>query len=50
MTAGPGATIKTIFDVPLPRPRELNEQFLKLRQDIRAVIYEEVTRSMRQVQ
>jgi NitT/TauT family transport system ATP-binding protein len=50
MTAGPSATIKTIFDVPLPRPRELNERFLKLRQDVRAAIYEEVTRSMRQVQ
>lgn len=50
MTAGPAATIKTIFDVPLPRPRELNEQFLKLRQDVKAAIYEEVTRSMRQLQ
>jgi NitT/TauT family transport system ATP-binding protein len=50
MTAGPGATIKTIFDVPLPRPRDMNEQFLKLRQDVRGAIYEEVTRSMRQVQ
>jgi NitT/TauT family transport system ATP-binding protein len=50
MTAGPAATIKTIFDVPLPRPRELNEQFLKLRQNVRAAIHEEVTRSMRQLQ
>ena len=50
MTAGPAATIKTIFDVPLLRPRELNEQFLKLRQDVRAAIHEEVTKSMRQLQ
>ncbi len=50
MTAGPGATIKMIFDVPLRRPRELDEQFLKLRRDVRAAIYDEVTRSMRQVQ
>ncbi len=50
MTAGPAATIKMIFDVPLPRPRELDERFLKLRQAVRAVIYDEVSRSMRQVQ
>jgi NitT/TauT family transport system ATP-binding protein len=50
MTSGPAATLKMIFDVPLPRPRELNEQFLRLRQAVRAAIYEEVTRSMRQVQ
>ncbi len=50
MTAGPGATIKSILDVPLPRPRDLNEDFLRLRKEVRAAIQEEVTKSMRQLQ
>jgi NitT/TauT family transport system ATP-binding protein len=50
MTAGPGATIKSIRDVPLPRPRDLNEDFLRLRKEVKGAIQEEVTRSIRQLQ
>jgi NitT/TauT family transport system ATP-binding protein len=50
MTAGPAATIKSILDVPLPRPRDLNEEFLRLRKEVKTAIQEEVTKSMRQVQ
>ena len=50
MTAGPGATIKSFLDIRLPRPRDRNDEFLKLRNKVRAVISEEVTRAMRQVQ
>lgn len=50
MTAGPGATIKSILDVRLPRPRDLNEDFLRLRKEVKAAIQEEVTKSMRQLQ
>ena len=50
MTAGPGATIKSILDVPLPRPRDLNENFLRLRKEVKAANEEEVTKSMRQLQ
>ena len=49
MSAGPGATIKTVFEVPLPRPREINDEFLRLRKEIKAAIEEEVMKSMRQV-
>jgi len=49
MTAGPSATIKKVLDVPLPRPRELGEDLLRLRRDIKAAIEEEVMKSMRQV-
>ena len=49
MTAGPGATIKTVLDVPLPRPRELDGNFLRLRQEVKSAIHEEVTKSMRQL-
>jgi NitT/TauT family transport system ATP-binding protein len=48
MTAGPGATIKSIFEINLPRPREINEEFLRLRRAIKATIEEEVMKSMRQ--
>jgi NitT/TauT family transport system ATP-binding protein len=48
MTAGPGATIKKVLTVPLARPRELGEEFLRLRREIKAAIEEEVMRSMRQ--
>lgn len=50
MTAGPGATIKSILGVPLPRPRDLNEDFLRLRKEVKAAIQEEVIKSMRQLQ
>lgn len=50
MTAGPAATIKSILEVPLPRPRELNEEFLRLRKEVKTAIQEEVTKSMRQMQ
>jgi NitT/TauT family transport system ATP-binding protein len=50
MTAGPGATIKSILDIPLPRPRDLNEDFLRLRKEVKGAIQEEVTRSIRQLQ
>jgi hypothetical protein len=49
MTAGPGATIKKVLPVPLPRPRELGEDFLRLRREIKAAIEEEVMKSMKQV-
>ena len=50
MTAGPAATIKKVLTVPLTRPRELGEDFLRLRREIKAAIEEEVMKSMRQVQ
>jgi NitT/TauT family transport system ATP-binding protein len=49
MTAGPAATIKTVLDVPLARPREFGEDLLALRRQIKAAIEEEVMKSMRQV-
>jgi len=49
MTAGPSATIKLVLDVPLPRPRETNEEFLRLRKEIKGAIEHEVMRSIRQV-
>ena len=49
MTAGPAASIKLVLEVPIPRPREVNEEFLRLRKEIKAAIEEEVMRSMRQV-
>ena len=49
MTAGPGATIKKVLSVPLPRPREIGEEFLRLRREIKSAIEEEVDKSMRQV-
>jgi NitT/TauT family transport system ATP-binding protein len=49
MTAGPAATIKKVLEVPLARPREVGEEFLKLRREIKAAIEEEVMKSMRQV-
>lgn len=49
MTSGPGATIKTVMQVPLPRPRDLNKDFLELRKDVRGAIHEEIRNSMRQI-
>jgi ABC-type nitrate/sulfonate/bicarbonate transport system ATPase subunit len=49
MTAGPGASIKAILNVPLPRPRDLNDEFLRLRKEVKLAIEEEVTKSMRQM-
>jgi ABC-type nitrate/sulfonate/bicarbonate transport system ATPase subunit len=49
MTAGPGATIKKVLPVPLARPREFGEDFLRLRLEIKAAIEEEVMKSMKQV-
>jgi NitT/TauT family transport system ATP-binding protein len=49
MTAGPAATIKKVLDVPLARPREVGEELLRLRREIKAAIEEEVMKSMRQV-
>ena len=49
MTAGPAATIKKVLPVPLPRPREIGQELLRLRQEIKAAIEEEVMKSMRQV-
>jgi NitT/TauT family transport system ATP-binding protein len=49
MTAGPAATIKKVLDVPLARPREVGEELLQLRREIKAAIEEEVMKSMRQV-
>ena len=49
MTAGPAASIKKVLDVPLPRPREVGEDLLRLRREIKAAIEEEVMKSMRQV-
>ncbi len=49
MTAGPGATIKKVLPVPLARPREFGDEFLRLRREIKAAIEEEVMKSMKQV-
>ena len=49
MTAGPGATVKMTLDVPLSRPRDLSDEFLRLRKVIKSAIEQEVMRSMRQV-
>jgi NitT/TauT family transport system ATP-binding protein len=49
MTAGPAATIKKILSVPLARPREVGDDFLQLRREIKAAIEDEVMKSMRQV-
>jgi NitT/TauT family transport system ATP-binding protein len=49
MTAGPAATIKKILSVPLARPREVGDDFLRLRREIKAAIEDEVMKSMRQV-
>jgi NitT/TauT family transport system ATP-binding protein len=49
MTAGPAATIKKVLEVPLARPRDVGEEFLELRREIKAAIEEEVMKSMRQV-
>jgi NitT/TauT family transport system ATP-binding protein len=49
MTAGLGATIKKVLDVPLARPREVGEDLLRLRREIKGAIEEEVIKSMRQV-
>jgi NitT/TauT family transport system ATP-binding protein len=49
MTAGPAATIKSLLNIDLPRPRELNEALLRLRRDVKATIEQEVTKAMRQV-
>jgi NitT/TauT family transport system ATP-binding protein len=49
MTAGPAATIKKVLVVPLARPREVGEEFLRLRREIKGAIEEEVMKSMRQV-
>jgi NitT/TauT family transport system ATP-binding protein len=49
MTAGPAATIKKVLAVPLARPREVGNDFLRLRRDIKAAIEDEVMKSMRQV-
>jgi hypothetical protein len=49
MSAGPAATIKRMLDVPLSRPREMGENLLRLRRDIKGAIEEEVMKSMRQV-
>jgi NitT/TauT family transport system ATP-binding protein len=48
MTAGPAATIKKTLSIPLERPREVNTDFLRLRDEIRTAIEEEVMKSMRQ--
>jgi len=49
MTAGPAATIKKILSVPLARPREVGDDFLRLRREVKAAIEDEVMKSMRQV-
>jgi NitT/TauT family transport system ATP-binding protein len=49
MTAGPAATIKKVLAVPLARPREVGDELLELRREIKAAIEEEVMKSMRQV-
>jgi NitT/TauT family transport system ATP-binding protein len=49
MTAGPAATIKKVLAVPLARPREVGNDFLRLRREIKAAIEDEVMKSMRQV-
>jgi len=48
MSAGPAAGIKLVLEIPLPRPREINEEFLSFRKEIKSAIEEEVMRSMRQ--
>jgi NitT/TauT family transport system ATP-binding protein len=48
MTAGPAATIKKTLPIPLERPRDVNTDFLRLRDEIRTAIEEEVMKSMRQ--
>jgi NitT/TauT family transport system ATP-binding protein len=48
MTAGPAATIKKTLPIPLERPREVNADFLRLRDEIKTAIEEEVMKSMRQ--
>lgn len=50
MTAGPAATIKLILEIPIPRPREFNDEFLRLRKEVKSAIQEEVAKSMRQMQ
>jgi NitT/TauT family transport system ATP-binding protein len=49
MTAGPAATIKQVLPVPLARQREMGEELLRLRREIKAAIEDEVMKSMRQV-
>jgi NitT/TauT family transport system ATP-binding protein len=49
MTAGPAATIKSSLNIDRPRPRELNEELLRLRREVKAAIEEEVTKAMRQM-
>ena len=49
MTAGPAATIKKVLTVPLTRPREMGDDFLRLRREIKSAIEDEVMKSMRQV-
>jgi NitT/TauT family transport system ATP-binding protein len=49
MTAGPAATIKSFLNIGLPRPREMNEDLLRLRREVKTAIEEEVTKAMRQV-
>jgi NitT/TauT family transport system ATP-binding protein len=49
MTAGPAATIKLVLDIPLSRPRDVNDEFLHLRKVIKSAIEHEVMNSMRQV-
>jgi NitT/TauT family transport system ATP-binding protein len=49
MTAGPAATIKKVLHIPLARPREIGPELLRLRQEIKDAIEEEVMKSMRQV-
>src|SRR5579884_716487 len=49
MTAGPGARIKSIFEVDLARPRSIeNERALRLHERIRTDIADEVRRSLQQ--
>ena len=49
MTAGPAASIKSFLNIDLPRPRDMNEELLRLRRKVKAAIEEEVTKAMRQV-
>ena len=49
MTAGPAASIKSFLNINLPRPRDMNEELLRLRREVKAAIEEEVTKAMRQV-
>jgi NitT/TauT family transport system ATP-binding protein len=50
MTAGPASTIKAVLDVGLARPREVGDEFLRLRREIKTAIEDEVMKSMRQVE